>query len=200
MVAGVLAMTVAANANSCSNVTVHGSFDRSGLQVTPYGISAAGTFRIVGEPDESKQPFFNLTTIECSKQGDGGNASGLECKVTAATVWADGDKPNTEIPNCSLDLNSSDYSMKEIQRGVFVGLGSSGMCFTSMLTLDLSKNNAFLSFSQSKEAADINKKRPGTCGAPPRTQALMNCTTYAALRRGGNSMARYCDSGGVSSK
>ena len=193
-----LVTTATVNANSCSNVSIHGSFDHSGLQVSEYGLSAAGTFRIVGEPDESKQPMFNLTTINCQKQSD--TASSLECKYTSAVLWASPDQPNTDRPNCQLDIDWSDHSMKEVQRGVFVGLGSSGLCFSTMLTIDLGKNNAFLSFNRSKEADDIDRKMPGTCGASPRTQTLMNCTPYAGLRQNGRASARYCDFGGVGSK
>ena len=41
------------------------------------GIYAAGTFRIAGEGDESKQPMFNLAEIVCEKQADdvGGNSN-----------------------------------------------------------------------------------------------------------------------------
>jgi hypothetical protein len=59
-----------AYANSCSNVVVMGSFDESGIRENDYGIYAAGTFRIAGEEDESKQPMFNLATINCEKQPD----------------------------------------------------------------------------------------------------------------------------------
>lgn len=73
---GIVGHTSAASANSCSNVDVIGSFDESGLRENEFGIYAAGTFRIEGEQDESKQPLFNLATINCEKQtGETGKAS-----------------------------------------------------------------------------------------------------------------------------
>jgi hypothetical protein len=78
----------AACANSCSNVDVIGTFDQSGLEENEYGIYAAGTFRIAGEQDESKQPLFNLATIDCEKQSDDTGKVGIECKVAQAVVWA----------------------------------------------------------------------------------------------------------------
>ena len=33
--------------------------------IREFGIYAAGTFRITGEADESKQPMFNLATVNC---------------------------------------------------------------------------------------------------------------------------------------
>jgi hypothetical protein len=198
---GIFAPPTSVNANSCSNVSVHGSFDRSGLQINEYGISAAGTFRIVGETDEIKQPMFNLTTINRLKKSNNATSSDLECKVTAAIVWSNREKPNIDVPNCQLDLEFSEYSMREIQHGVFVGMGSSGECFTTMLVIDVSKNNASLSFARSKEADEIDSNIPKMCGASPRTQTLMNCTAWAGLRhKGGESQPRYCDFGGVDSK
>jgi hypothetical protein len=64
--------------------------------------------------------------------------------------------------------------LKEVQRGVYVGVGPSGLGYSTMLTLDMGKNNAFLSFNRSKEADDLDRKRPGTCGPCPGTQTLMN--------------------------
>lgn len=188
---GLLAVT-SASANSCSNVDIHGSFDHSGLRVNEFGISIAGTWRIMGEQDESKQPMFNLTSIDCARQSD--SPSSLQCKYMSAVVWANSEAPNANQPNCSLDLDWSDYPMKEVQKGVFVGLGSSGLCFSTQLTIDVGKNNAFLSFNRSKEADDIDKQKPGTCGAPPRTRALMNCTPYAEMRQKIRTPGtRYCD-------
>lgn len=53
---GVLGYASAAFANSCSNVVTLGTYDRSGLIESEYGISAVGTFRIADEEDENKQP------------------------------------------------------------------------------------------------------------------------------------------------
>src|SRR5262249_28479964 len=124
---GIAGYTSTALANSCSNINVHGSFDESGFREAEYGggfgIYVAGTFRIAEEADESKQPMFNLAMINCEKQSDGnGTGAGLECKVTKAVVWAETNKPDTNNPNCSLDLDVSEYSMKELQRGVFTGM------------------------------------------------------------------------------
>ena len=113
----------AASANSCANVNVLGTFDQSGLLDNEYGIYAVGTFRIEGEADESKQPMFSLTQIDCKKQSDGTGRASLECTVTQASVYANSDKPSTDSPNCSLDLDISTYEMKELQNGSLVGAG-----------------------------------------------------------------------------
>jgi hypothetical protein len=98
-------------ANSCSNVESFSSYDESGLRESTFGINAVGTFRIAGEADESKQPMFNLAKVDCENQTDDiGKATGLECKITKAVVWASEGKPDTDKPNCSLDLDSSSYS------------------------------------------------------------------------------------------
>src|SRR4051812_47963369 len=62
---GVLAVqhAGAASPNSCANVDVLGSFDDVSIHESDYGINVAGTFRIAGEPDENRQPMFNLTNI-----------------------------------------------------------------------------------------------------------------------------------------
>ena len=106
---GIFGCASTALANSCSNVDVIGSFDESGLRENEFGIYAAGTFRIAEEEDESKQPMFNLASINCEKQRDEdtGGAS-LECKVTTAVVWAQSGNPDPNNPNCSLDLNPFD--------------------------------------------------------------------------------------------
>jgi hypothetical protein len=112
---GIFGYASTACANSCANVDVIGTFDESGLRESEFGINAAGTFRIEGEADEGKQPMFNLATVNCEKQLDDKGRVSLECKVTKAVVWATSDKPNPDNPNCSLDLDSSTYSMKELQ-------------------------------------------------------------------------------------
>src|SRR5712675_756816 len=68
LASGFLASPSLAAPNSCSNVDIMGSFDESGLRESEYGIYAAGTFRIQNEAEESKQPYFNLATINCEKQ------------------------------------------------------------------------------------------------------------------------------------
>jgi hypothetical protein len=90
----------AACANSCSNVDVIGTFDEGGITENEYRIMA-GTFRVEGEEDESKQPMFNLATVDCEKRRDEMDRVSLECKLTQAVVHATSDKPNTDQPNCS---------------------------------------------------------------------------------------------------
>jgi hypothetical protein len=63
-----------------------------------------------------------LAAVNCEKQTDDmGKATGLECKITKAVVWASSGKPDAEKPNCSLDLDSSSYSMKQLQKGILTG-------------------------------------------------------------------------------
>ena len=159
------ASTAYAN-NSCANVDVLGSYDQSGLQETEYGINAVGTFRITGEADESKQPNFNLAMVACEKQSDDMGKTSLECKGTKAVVWATSDKPNTDNPNCSLDLDSSSYSMKELQKGVLIGIESSTSCFNTTLTIDRNAKRVYMSFTRSKYADNFDKIRPGSCSFP----------------------------------
>jgi hypothetical protein len=159
-VLGIVAYTSAASANSCSNVDVIGSFDESGLRESEYGIYAAGTFRIADEADEAKQPMFNLATINCERKSDDNGAISLECKVMKAVVWAKSDKPNPDEPNCSLDFDFSEYSMKELQKGILTGMedfASTG-CFNTMLTIDRTTKRVYLSFTRTKFADDYDKK------------------------------------------
>jgi hypothetical protein len=190
---GILGYANVACANSCANVDTFGSFDESGLRESEYGIYSAGTFRIADETDESKQPMFNLATLNCEKQTDDmGKATGLECKIAKAVVWASPDKPNPEQPNCSLDLDSSSYSMKQLQKGILTGFEESTGCFNSILTIDKNTKRIYLSFMRTKSADNYDKIKPGTCGALPRTQVLMNCTSWARSRKGAGP-PRYCD-------
>src|SRR4051794_12031152 len=99
---GIFGYASTAFGNSCANVSVMGTFDESGLRESDFGIYAAGTFRIAGEGDESKQPMFNLTTVNCEKQSDDMGKVSLECKVTQAVVVADPAKPDPDKPNCLL--------------------------------------------------------------------------------------------------
>jgi hypothetical protein len=133
---GIFGYTSMACANSCANVDTFGSFDESGLRESEFGISAVGTFRIAEEGDESEQPLFNLAMVDCEKQPDGTGKVSLECRVTKAVVWAHPDKPDADNPNCSLDLDVSTYSMKELQKGVLAGMGASGACYSAILTID----------------------------------------------------------------
>jgi hypothetical protein len=188
-------------ANSCANVVSFGSYDESGLRESESGTFAVGTFRIAGEADENKQPNFNLTTVDCEKQTDDmGKATGVECKITKAVVWASEAKPDTENPNCSLDLDASTFSMKELQKGILAGVEEgSTSCFNTMLTVDKNTKRVYLSFTRTQYADNYDKIKPGTCGVPPRTEVLMNCTSWAKSRKGVGS-SRYCDFSSSSDK
>jgi len=197
---GISAHASTAWANSCSNIGVMGTFDESGLRESEFGIYTAGTFRIAGEADESKQPMFNLATVNCEKQTDDmGRATGLECKITRAVVWASAGKPDTDNPNCSLDLDSSSYSMKELQKGILTGTEESTGCFNTRLTIDRNTKRVYMSFTRTKFADNYDKIRPGTCGALPPTEVVMNCTSWARSRKGGGP-PRYCDFSSSSDK
>jgi hypothetical protein len=197
---GIFVYISTAYANSCSNVDVIGSFDESGLRESQFGIYAAGTFRVEGEENEGKQPMFNLATINCEKKRDDMGKVSLECKVTQAVVWATPDKPNTDKPNCSLDLVSEAYSMKELQKGVLTGMENNSACYNTMLTIDRNAKRVYMSFTKTKEADNYDKVRPGTCGTLPRTQVLMNCTGWPSIRKQGRTPPRYCDFSSSSDK
>ena len=197
---GIFGYTSMACANSCENVDVMGSFDESGLRESDFGIYAAGTFRIAGEGDESKQPMFNLATINCEKQLDDVGKANLECKVTKAVVWAQSGKPDTDKPNCSLDLDASVYTMKELQKGVLAGIETSSGCYNTTLTIDRNTKRVYQSFMRTKEADNYDRISPGTCGVQPRTQVLMNCTSWPRSRKQGQTPPRYCDFSGSSDK
>jgi len=189
---GILVQTNAAWANSCSNLGVIGTFDESGLRESDFGIYSAGTFRIADEADESKQPMFNLAMVNCEKQSDDGGKASLECKVMKAVGWASADKPDTDNPNCSLGLDYSSFTMKQLQKGILVGADDSTTCWNTLLTIDRNTKRVYLSFTRTKYADNFDKIRPGTCGALPRTEVLMNCTSWARSRKGGGP-PRYCD-------
>jgi hypothetical protein len=192
---GIFGYASTACANSCSNLDVIGSFDESGLQESENGIYAAGTIRILGEEDEAKQPMFNLTMINCEKQADDIGKVSLECKVTMAVVWAKSGNPDSDNPNCSLDLDSSEYSMKELQKGVLIGIEPfSTSCYNRTLTIDRNTKRVYMSFTRTKSADNYDKISPGTCGNTlPRTQVLMNCTGWPRIRKHGETPPRYCD-------
>jgi hypothetical protein len=198
---GVFGYASAANANSCSNVDSFSSYDESGLRESEFGISATGTFRIENEADEGKQPMFNLAMVNCEKQTDDmGKATGLECKVIKAVVWASEGKPDTDKPNCSLDLDSSSFPMKQLQKGILAGVEEgSTSCFDTMLTIDKNTKRVYLSFTRTKYADNYDKIKPGTCGVPHRTEVLMNCTSWARSRKGAGP-PRYCDFSSSSDK
>jgi hypothetical protein len=200
LIAGLLGYASTAWANSCSNVDVMGSFDESGLRENDYQIYAAGTFRVEGEGDESKQPLFNLAIIDCEKQTNDMPRGNLECKVTQAVLWAHPGKPDTDNPNCSLDLSSSMYTMKELQKGVLTGIAETAACINTMLTIDRNTQRVYLSFTKAKGADKLDKIKPGTCGSLPRTEVLMNCTGWPRLRKQGQVPPRYCDFSNSSDK
>lgn len=198
---GVLGYASTASANSCSNVNVIGTFDASGLRESDFGIYAAGTFRIEGEADESKQPMFNLATVNCERKVDGSGKAVLECAVTRASMIANSEKPNADNPNCSLDLDVSDYSMKELQRNVLSGIEPFATgCFSTTLTIDRNTKRVYLSFTRTEYADKYDKIKPSTCGGLPRTQVLMNCTAWPRIRKHGQTPARYCDFSNSSDK
>jgi hypothetical protein len=197
---GIFGYTSMACANSCANVNVIGTFDESGLQESEFGINAAGTFRIAGEEDEDKQPNFNLARINCENQPDDMGKVSLECKVTTAVVWAHSGKPDLDNPNCSLDLDASTYSMKELQKGILTGMETSTGCYNTILTIDRNAKRVYLSFIKTQYADKYDKIKSGTCGMPPRTQVLMNCTAYPRMRNHGRTPPRYCDFSNSSDK
>jgi hypothetical protein len=131
--------------------------------------------------------------INCEKQLDDRGRASIECKVMQAVVWAQPEKPNTDKPNCSLDLDASEYSMKELQRGILTGIETSSGCYNKILTIDRNTKRVYLSFTRTKEADNYDKIRPGTCGMLPRTQVLMNCTGWPSIRKQGRTPPRYCD-------
>lgn len=194
-------------ANSCSNVNAFNLYDESGLREGESRVSAAGTFRIAGEEDENKQPMFNLAKVNCENQVDDTGKASLACKVISARVWASPGKPDTDSPNCSLDLNSEEFSMKELQKGILIGThapASTG-CWETILTIDRNTKRVYLSFTRTKSADDYDRTKPGACGAPPPTQVLMNCTAWPRIRAlprapQGRLPPRYCDFSGSRDK
>jgi hypothetical protein len=185
-----------ASSNSCSNVDVIGTYDRSGLEDNEFGIYAVGTFRIEEEEDESKQPFFNLAMINCEKHPEDLNAD-IKCKVTKAVMYARSEAPDQNSPNCELDLDPSAYTMKELQKGILTGIEiDTAVCINSMLTIDRNTKRVYLSFTKTKDADKYEK----VCGSLPRTEVLMNCTAYPRLRKQGLTPPRYCDFTGYNDK
>jgi hypothetical protein len=166
---GILGYASAAYADTCSNVYV---FDFLELRENADGLSAAGTFRIEGEKDETKQPDFNLTTIRCEKQSD--DDASLQCTVTSAVVVSG---PVNVSPNCGLFLDVSTYPMKESEKGILTGTmqewdGRTPIC-DQVLTINRNSKRVYLS-----------------CDHTDHTEVLMNCTPN--LDRG-PPPPRYCD-------
>jgi hypothetical protein len=121
--------------------------------------------------------LFNLARVDCDKQPDDRGRVSLECKVTMAVLYAHSGKPDTDNPNCSLDLDFSTYSMKELQKGVLSGITETAACINTMLTIDRNTKRVYLSFTKTKDADKFDKIRPGTCGSLPLTEVLMNAKT-----------------------
>ena len=88
-----------------------GTYDRSGIEEYGDRINAVGTFRIEEEKDESKQPYFNLVTINCHSlpANSQTNSATFMCAMTRASVGANSEHPNTDTPNCTLDLDVIEY-------------------------------------------------------------------------------------------
>jgi hypothetical protein len=82
--------------------------------------------------------------------------------------------------------------MKQLQKGILTGFEESSSCFNTILTIDRDAKRVFMSFTRTKSADNYDKIRPGTCGALPPTEVLMNCTSWARSRKGGGP-PRYCD-------
>jgi hypothetical protein len=194
----------AAAQNSCANVSVIGTWDDSGLKEDDRGgVHAYGTFRIQDEADESKQPIFNLSFVDCQKALDYSGKEAIECKLNQSFVIAESKKPDVSMPNCFLDSVSDEYAMKVLQPGVLVGMPffSTELCYDPVLTINKDTKRVYRSFIRSRNADKYEQKSPNACGtkAPP-TQVLMNCTMWPRLRKGGESAVRYCDFSTASDK
>ena len=181
-------------ANSCLNVTVIGSHDESDLLIFEDNIYTAGTFRVQNEPNESKQPSFNFSTVNCRPEENRNGKSALRCKVDRAYLIAVSEQPNVQSPNCTLDMESVEFEMKEISKGVFAGIQDSSefntTCYDTLLTINKNTQRVFQSFTRTKFADKIEETFPGVCKERP-SHVLMNCTVWAGLRK--NIKGRYCD-------
>ena len=200
LAAGTLACASAAHsANSCSNIDSFSSYDQRPLRED--GLGGVGSFRIAGETDENRQPNFNLAFVDCEQQTDNvGKQTGLNCKITEAVTWANDAKPDGDKANCSLDLDTHSFSMKQLSKGVLTGIEEGTGCFNMLLTIDKNAKRVYLSFTRTRYADNFDKIKSVTCNAQPRTQVLMNCTSWARLRNPGAGAGRYCDFGGVGDK
>jgi hypothetical protein len=171
--------TSSAHINSCSNVTTLFSYYFIDKLSEGYGFRGRGTFRIPGETDEAKQPAYNLVELGCSLKED---TTELECRLTEATVNASPDAPDASSPKCYLDIAISTFDMKEISRGILVGVadgGGSTGCFNTTLTINRNTKLVSISFERTQYADNYDRIKEDTCGrTPPRTQMLMNCTAW----------------------
>jgi hypothetical protein len=190
--------------NSCANVSIIGTWDGSGLTEDDRGgIHAVGTFRIQDEADESKQPMFNLSFVNCHKKADSSGKEVLECEVLRSSVIAESGKPDASRPNCFLDFVSEDYEMKDLAPNVVSGMPRfrTEPCFDPVLTVNKETKRVYLSFIRSKRADKSEKIAPRMCGTKtPPTQVLMNCTMWPRMRKGGEASGRYCDFSTASDK
>lgn len=154
-------------------------------------MGAVGTFRIENEKNEDSQPPFNLSAVLCSESSDNTGKSHLECTVTAAVVTPlNKEKPDTESPNCILDYDITTFQMKEISKGILMGVGGDETsCYNTILSIDRNTKRVYKSFTRTKYADGYDKVLP-ICGPVP-AQVLMNCTLWAGLRKGVK--GRYCD-------
>jgi hypothetical protein len=179
-------------ANSCSNISTMGTYDTSGVEEYGSGIVAVGTFRIEEEKDESKQPDFNLVRIDCNSV-PGSNSEIFVCTMSQASVRANSEQPNADKQNCTLDLDIIEYQLKETSPGVLSGSASSGICYDSYLIINRNSKRVYLNFTKTKDAYKDDAKKLGLCQSTPRTEVLMNCTPWAALRKNIQTTSRYCD-------
>lgn len=177
-------------ANSCSNLYIHGSFDQNKIEENDFFIHAVGTFRIEGEKDEKLQSGFNLSIIDCDKTQHEHGKNNIVCKLTKAISMARSEPPNSEKPNCALDLQIIDYQMKEIAPKILTGTVENGLCYNSFLTIDRNANRVNMSYTKTKSADNV---QDGLCSDTPRTEVLMNCTAWPSIRKKDQSLSRYCD-------
>jgi len=186
-------------ANSCANLSVIGNYDQIGLIDNSTAIYAVGTFRVQDETDENKQPNFNFATMDCTKIRQDGYVA--NCTLSKAVTWAENNSPNADSPNCELDIDVSNFLMKEISKGVLMGsdVGTSAdfvSCFNTMLVIDKNRQRVYLNFTRTAHADDMEKIVANICGKP-RQQVLMNCTRWARVRASKKTdetlPSRYCD-------
>jgi hypothetical protein len=181
--------------------TRHGRRSRSDLRGGWSLLAAHGDWLLVRA---SLIAQLTRTTKSQTAVATSADKPSLECKVNKASAYASEGKPDTDNPNCSLDLESSSYSMKQLQKGVLSGFGELSACWNSLLTIDRNTKRVYMSFTRTKSADNFDKTRPGTCGALPRTEVLMNCTGWARSRKVGAAAAaappRYCDFSSSSDK
>ena len=88
--------------------------------------------------------------------------------------------------------------MKQLSPGVYTGTADSGLCFKQFLTLDKNSNRVYVNYTKSAGAQNANAS--SICANVPRTQVLMNCTSWARSRNAGATAPRYCDFGKAGDK